>query len=226
MSDAIRVITTCTSRKRAMAGDPDRSALPGLAFSRQSLPAERLYTGEQHRRLMAGVHELEAVRPVEVWVISAKAGLISGKHQLAPYDESFTGMPPDTLRVVADRLQIPADFRQLVSRPAPLTLVLAGNDYFDAAALDSPVPWASPALLFASSSRVAQLAAHPNLRPVVVNQELAKRWSLPLTLLKGELVGRLLSALATGLVTHSDLFADETARDALLLMPSRKLIAC
>jgi hypothetical protein len=216
MSNAIRVITTCTSRKRAMAGDPDRSALPGLAFSRQSLPAERLYTGEQHRRLMAGVHELEAVRPVEVWVISAKAGLISGKHQLAPYDESFTGMPPDTLRVVADRLQIPADFRQLVSRPAPLTLVLAGNDYFDAAALDSPVPWASPALLFASS----------NLRPVVVNQELAKRWSLPLTLLKGELVGRLLSALATGLVTHSDLFADETARDALLLMPSRKLIAC
>ena len=56
-------------------------------------------------------------------------------------------------------------------------------------------------LLFASPSRVARLPTHPNVRPLVVSQALAKRWSLPLTLLKGELAGRLLSALATGAIT-------------------------
>ena len=97
MSDAIRVITTCTSRKLATA-DRARpwSSLPGLARRTRDLPAERLYTGEQHRRLMAGVRRTARLSaPVEVWVISAKAGLISGKHELAPYDESFTGMPAD-----------------------------------------------------------------------------------------------------------------------------------
>jgi hypothetical protein len=174
---------------------------------------------------MAGVRDLQAVQPVEVWVISAKAGLISGKHEMAPYDESFAGMPAEAIRAVADQLRIPDDLRELASRSAQLTLVLVGNDYFDAAALGGPVPWASPTLLFASPSRVDRLPAHPNLRPLVVNQALAKRWSLPLTLLKGELVGRLLSALATGAITPSELFADGNARRALLI-PAAQSLAC
>ena len=95
MSAPIRVITTCTSRKLASVPTPDHDVLPGLECDDGRVPAEVLYTGEQHRRLMAGVRAAEAVRPVEVWVISAKAGLVAGKHELAPYDESFAGMPTE-----------------------------------------------------------------------------------------------------------------------------------
>jgi hypothetical protein len=199
--------------------------LPGLARDHDALPAERLYAGEQHRRLMAGVRDLEAVRPVDLWVISAKAGLISGKSELAPYDESFAGMGADQLRTAADGLRIPDDFRKLVSHPAALTFVVVGNDYFDAAALDRPVPWGSPTLLFASPSRGTRLPGHRYLRSIPVSQALAKHWSLPLTMLKGELVGRLLTALAAATTTPSELFADENVLNALLI-PSDQPVAC
>jgi hypothetical protein len=224
VSDTIRVITTCTSRKH-VTHDPVGAALPALARNDDALPAERLYTGAQHRRLMSGVRALEATRPVDLWVISAKAGLISGKSAIAPYDKSFAGMAADKLRAVADRLRIPQDFREVASREAALTFVVAGNDYFDAAAMDHSVHWGSPTLLFASPSRVSRLPVHPSLRPVPVSQALAKRWSLPLTMLKGELVGRLLSMLAAMTTTPAELFAGGTALNALLL-PSRQRVAC
>ena len=71
----VTVITTCTSRKAA-----------GSAVR-----AERLYTGEQQRRLMQGVDELRRSLPVETWIISAKAGLVSGDELLSPYDSPSPG---------------------------------------------------------------------------------------------------------------------------------------
>ena len=62
----VRVITTCTSRK---------------VVGGQTL-AERLYVGEQHRRLMDGVGYLRRLLNVEVWIISAKAGVIAGDEVL------------------------------------------------------------------------------------------------------------------------------------------------
>ena len=54
MSDIVRVITTCTSRKVQDRRALGVESLPGLPET-ERLPAERLYAGEQHRRLMAGV---------------------------------------------------------------------------------------------------------------------------------------------------------------------------
>ena len=78
----VTVITTCTSRKAA-----------GSAIR-----AERLYTGEQQRRLMQGVDELRRSLPVETWIISAKAGLVSGDELLSPYDTSFARLNRHELR--------------------------------------------------------------------------------------------------------------------------------
>jgi hypothetical protein len=95
-------------------------------------------------------------------------------------------------------------------------MMLIGNDYFDAAGLDEPVEWASPTLVLSSPSRSESLPAHPNLVPVPISQALAKRWSLPLTLLKGEIAGRMLTALAAQTVTPTGLIADEPTRNQLL----------
>ena len=181
--DAVRVITTCTSRKVAQAG----------------VPAERLYTGDQHRRLMQGVSELRRVRPVETWIISAKAGLVPGDELLSPYDASFTKLGRHDLRRHSEALGIPAAIRKLVREPHSLTLLLAGNEYFDAARLDEPVEWAAPTIALVSPRSVVRLPRHQLLRPLAVGQAEAKHFSLPLTLLKGELTKRLLLALASGI---------------------------
>lgn len=223
MSDVIRVITTCTSRKLSPPATGATVPLPGLERGEGQVPAKRLYTGEQHRRLMAGIRELAPVMPVELWVISAKAGLISGEERLAPYDESFAGMPAPRLRALAGELEIPQQFRARVAESAALTVVLAGSDYYDAAALERPTAWGSPTLLLTSTSRAVRAPRHPQLRPLAVSQAHAKRWSLPLTLLKGELVGRMLATLARGQTTPSALF---DSVESQLLEPPGYLVAC
>jgi Family of unknown function (DUF6884) len=225
MTDRIRVITTCTSRKLAPVDPGPLAALPGLEHHAAEVPAEELYTGEQHRRLMRGVNELREHQEVEVWVMSARAGLIAGDALIGAYDESFAGMDPAQLRLAADRLRIPQAFRDLVGQRVELTLVLTGNGYFDAAQLEAPVRWGGPTVVLASPSRVARLPAHRNLRSVAVSQSLAKQWSLPLTLLKGEIVRGILIALAHRRITPQALFANE-ATIAEWCRPRISAIAC
>ncbi len=209
MSGHIRVITTCTSRKVALETEFDHAALPGME-AHLTLPAERLYAGGQHRRLMVGIDALRDQFRVDLWVISARAGLITGDEELAPYDESFSGLPTGRVREQADRLGIATDLRRLVAEPCMLTILLAGNDYFDAARLDEPADWASPTLALVSPSRAARIPIHPNLRPLVVGQTLAREWSLPLTLLKGEVVRRVFFDLGRGARTVESVAADHS----------------
>jgi len=217
VSDTIRVITSCTNRKAIAApAGLETAKLPELQSPTTVVAAERLYAGGQHRRLMAGVDMLRAHRPVEVWVISAKVGLVSGETQLAPYNESFTSLSRETLRERADALAIPSDVRRLIARPAALMLMLLGNDYFDAARLDSSAVWGGPAVAFVSPSRAIEFPADPLLRVVPVSQATAKAWSLPLTLLKGELVQRILIALAEGVAPRALVGLEEDVLTPLL----------
>jgi hypothetical protein len=200
MTDRVQIITTCTSLKSAAAASPGSAvdSLPGLeAPANAPVTAERLYVGGQHRRLMAGVDELRTRHPVDVWIVSAKVGLVFGDDRMESYDDTFSGLSPRELRRRADALGIPCAFRDVAERNSALTLVLAGNEYFDAARLAEPVEWGSSAIALVSPSRAAEMPAHPSLRVCVVSQAAAKRWSLPLTLLKGEVARRLLLGIAT-----------------------------
>ena len=214
MSDHIRVITTCTSRKVAVENELKRPTFPGMRAP-VTLPAERLYAGEQHRRLMAGITALRDHGHVDLWVISARAGLIAGDEEIAPYDESFSGLPARQAREQGDRLGIAKDLRRLVTQPCELTVLLVGNDYFDAARLEDQVDWASPTLALVSPSRAARLPVHRHLRPLVVGQTLAREWSLPLTLLKGEIVRRVFFDLARGSRTIEAIVTDPTLLETL-----------
>jgi hypothetical protein len=72
----IIVLTNCTAKK-------------GTKPAR----AEALYLGEQHVRLMRGVRAArERGHDVQVWIISARHGLVSGDRVIEPYDESFSEM--------------------------------------------------------------------------------------------------------------------------------------
>jgi hypothetical protein len=147
---------------------------------------------------MEGVDALRNVRPVETWIISARAGLVAGDEPLRRYDDSFARLGRRELQRRAAALDIPARIRKLATQPRSLTLLLAGNEYFDAARLEEPIEWTGPTVALISPRSVVRCPRHPLFLPVGIGQAEARRFSLPLTLLKGELAKRLLLSLAYG----------------------------
>ena len=97
-------------------------------------------------------------------MISAGAGLVSWRRTRSPPTTRRSPGCPDALRTHADQLGIAAACGASSATPCALTLLLAGNDYFDAARLDEAVEWGSPTVALVSPSRAADALAHPQLR--------------------------------------------------------------
>jgi cytoplasmic iron level regulating protein YaaA (DUF328/UPF0246 family) len=114
----IRVITSCTGEKSV--SSPDQLALEDFrqgdahVRAREAVlgdirsPAEDLYTGLQHQRLMRGIRAAREETSIEVdlRILSAGYGLVSADQKLAPYEATFTPSvsSPDQLAL--------EDFRQ------------------------------------------------------------------------------------------------------------------
>src|SRR5687768_14802066 len=128
MNDALRVnvITSCTGRKLALA--------PG-----DTAPAERLYCGQHHVRLMRGVEYLRgAGATVDVWIVSAGHGLVHGAEPLATYEKTFQGRRRLERHAMASQLGIPQAIGAVLASRADLTIVLLGDDYLQACQLAGP----------------------------------------------------------------------------------------
>jgi hypothetical protein len=184
----VRIMTTCTSRKVVVA---HRRADPP--------PAEQLYAGEQHRRLMQGVEALRVKCEVDVWIVSAKWGVIPGRTAVMPYNESFARVGRARVRAAADALDVPRTFRKVASLPAQLLVVLVGNDYFEAARLDESTHWSTTTVALMSPASAARFPPPPRVRVQAIGRAEARDFRLPLTLLKGEVARRLLDRVAEGL---------------------------
>jgi hypothetical protein len=185
-------------------------------------PAESLYTGQQHVRLMRGVQAFRESRlssngddVLDLEILSAGYGIVSGATRLAPYEATFQGMPKGELREWARELGIPAAFRKTVAGPYDLGLILLGDDYLSTCELDGSVEFGGPTLLFCGGSTRKRLPDLANVRPVVLSNPEAKRFSCGLVALKGELACRLLSRLATDTKFSSELWK---AKDVLTLV--------
>jgi hypothetical protein len=166
-------------------------------------PAERMYAGQHHTRLMRGIEAVRTETPhaTRLWILSAGYGLIPADKTVAPYDCTFSGMRKAELRRWPRSLSIPTDARRVLSRPFDLGLVLLSNDYLAACELYSDRPprgvqLGGPTLFFCSRSAAAGLRALPNARVVTLGNAEARRFSCPLVSLKGELGGRVLSMFA------------------------------
>jgi len=209
----ILVITSCTGEKsvsseRALTLEDFKQGRRHVARREKELkdllcPAESLYTGQQHVRLMRGVQAFRESRlssngddVLDLEVLSAGYGIVSGKARLAPYEATFQGMPKGELREWARELGIPAAFRKTVSAPYDLGLILLGDDYLSTCELDGSVEFGGPTLLFCGGSTRKRLPELANVRPVVLSNPEATRFSCGLVALKGELACRLLSRLA------------------------------
>lgn len=183
---SIVVISSCTSLKAIGPGD-------------RPVPAERLYAGEQHRRLMHGARAFRSADTgfeLDLRIVSAGHGLVRGGDLLAHYDTSFAGQGAAEIERRAVALGIPAAISSLLSRPAALTLLLLGDDYRRAAGLGPQTVCGGPTLAFGGASLANRLDGVPRLKVVRAGKREARLFSCGLVGLKGELAGRLLTLLS------------------------------
>ena len=161
-----------------------------------------IYTGEQHLRLMRGV---EAVRrgqgsgirgQISLHVLSAGYGVIPESRVVAPYETTFATMKTKELRDWADALKVPDDFRKTVASKYDLGLILLGDNYLQACAVDGKIGFGGPTLLLCGTGMAKKLPALKNVRVVPISNPEAKRFSCGLVGLKGELAARLLKGIA------------------------------
>jgi hypothetical protein len=228
----ILVITSCTGEKsvsseRALTLEDFKQGRRHVSRREKELkdllcPAESLYTGQQHVRLMRGVQAFRESRlptngddVLDLEILSAGYGIVSGETRLAPYEATFQGMPKGELREWARELGIPAAFRKTVAAPYDLGLILLGDDYLSTCELDGSVEFGGPTLIFCGGATRKRLPDLANVRPVVLSNPEAKRFSCGLVALKGELACRLLSRLAADAKFSSELWK---AKDLLTLV--------
>jgi queuine/archaeosine tRNA-ribosyltransferase len=215
IGDAFRIVvlSSCTGEKSVQSPDAltlsdFREGAPHVRKREAELadllrPAEELYRGQQHVRLMRGVTAFRRAHPthgkgpaLDLRILSAGYGIVPGSQKLAPYEATFQGMGKAELRKWADTLGVPAAFRDAVAGPYDIALVLLGDDYLDACSLDASVKLGGPTLVFCGKNTLKKLPKLGNLHAVALTNAEAKRFSCGLVALKGELGSRILSRLA------------------------------
>jgi hypothetical protein len=207
----IQVITSCTGEKLhspenqltqddfRRLQEPDAFAERERELAELNTNAEDLYTGQQHLRLMdgvRGVRESFGADNVELFILSAGYGLIGSGRGIVPYECTFQGMKKGELRDWAEHLKVGDEARRVFRTPADFTLVLLGDPYLRALALDDEVEFASPVLFFASEKARAHISGRGTFRVVPLSNQEAKRFSCGLVGLKGELGKRILQRVA------------------------------
>jgi|WetSurMetagenome_2_1015567.scaffolds.fasta_scaffold34521_2 hypothetical protein len=205
------LITSCTGEKQHdPAGqltkddflklhEPERFRASEERLSKYRLRAEDMYTGQQHVRLMRGVKEVrERLRAesVDLWIVSAGYGVISGDREIVPYECTFQGMKRKELREWAEHLKVPREMRKLLAQPYDLGMVLLGDSYLAACQLDEKMGFGGPTLFFCGASVARKFPAIRGSRTVVLTNREAKRFSCGLVGLKGEIGKRLLSKIS------------------------------
>jgi hypothetical protein len=184
----IVVLTSCTATKVADNGGGPRTA-------------ESLYAGQQHVRLMEGVRAYrKAGQPIgrlKLRIVSAGYGVVAATTKIASYDKTFQGLPREAIRRRASRLGIPEEVEALLSRPYRLCVLLLGDDYLEACALDDTLALGGPTFVFCGARVGEKLPDLAKLRHVPVGNPEARRFGRGTIAVKGELGRRLLTRLAT-----------------------------
>jgi hypothetical protein len=237
----ILILTSCTgakavSHERALTlqdfeRGPQHVAAREKELAALLTSAEELYTGQQHARLMRGVRALRNTAvangtpapAVDLFILSAGYGWVTGRRRLAPYECTFTGMSMTALRRWADILEVPAGARGLLCRKYDLALVLLGDTYLQACALDEEVRLGGTVLFLCSPASARKLPALQRARLVRFGKEDARRFRCGLVGLKGEVAARILELLAADTSALPRLIDPATDLLALLDRPAPEL---
>ena len=201
------IITSCTGEKASSPGNQlvlEDFVRGGAHLSKRekeltafALPARKIYTGQQHVRLMRGIEAVKGAKSLslDLHILSAGYGMIPADQSVVPYECTFATMKSKELRQWADQLGVPQGFREVVVKPFDLGLILLGDNYLDSCALDNQVKFGGPTVLFCGTGMAKKLPSMVNVRLVPISNPEAKRFSCGLVALKGELAARMLNGV-------------------------------
>jgi len=206
----VLVITSCTGKKKskprhqltkadfALKGR-DAFSLREKELAAHMLPAEELYTGQQHVRLMKGVRafrERFGGDALDLWILSAGYGLIPGTLPIAPYECTFQGLRVKELKDWSAFLHVPNDIQALLSTRYDLALFLLGDSYLRACQLNGDTRPGGSILAFCGEATASKMPSIPDIHPIVLTKEHAKQFSAGFVSLKGEVARRVLETLS------------------------------
>jgi hypothetical protein len=187
VSGDLLVITSCTARKLRTADGHQHTA-------------ESLYTGQQHLRLMRGVKVYRDAQqpagPLRFRILSAYYGLLSPKTKVETYDHTFAGQSAAAIRREAHEKNVPSAIHGALRKRFAGGVLLLGNSYLRACELDEHVKLGGPLVSLCSPAVARRMPRIAGLRTIPLTNADARRFSVGLIALKGELAGRMLSRLA------------------------------
>ena len=147
----ILVITSCTGRKKYK---PTNQLQPEDFLSTERLetrsaelkdfevPAAKMYIGQQHRYLMAGLRQLREIygqTVVDLHIISAGYGLLSENDVIVPYNVTFQKLKKKEVLERSSNLQIHEQVETLI-KDYDLVFYLLGKEYVQALQLSFKIP--------------------------------------------------------------------------------------
>lgn len=180
----LQIITSCTGLKVALAGT-------------QRTPAEHLYLGQQHVQLMSGVKAYRATANLDLYIVSAKYGLVSGAFRLPAYDETFSGLGKRAIKEKANSVALPASMESVLSAPADATIVLPGRDYLTASQLASMALGDEQRVYFVGGASIGRmLPSGKSVFHALLNASDKTLFRSGEIALKGAVVGQYLKRLA------------------------------
>jgi hypothetical protein len=185
--ESILVLSSCTSRK-----DP-------RASEDRLFPAEEIYLGEQHRRLMRGIHAFRRsplTGNLDLRIVSAGLGLIPGERRIAPYDATFQAMPKDEIDRRAEAMRIPQEVGALLQQERAMNIILLGSEYMRAAGFLQHQTFSALTLIFCSKEWVSHFRGNPSIITIPSGHQQGRDLRCGLVWIKGEMASRLLSMIA------------------------------
>ena len=147
----ILVITSCTGRKKRKPpnqlkyedfASPERLCQRTAELKDFKCSAAEMYTGQQHRYLMAGLKQLREIygqAVADLHIISAGYGLLSESDVIVPYNVTFRELKKKEILERSDNLQIHEQVETLIEG-YDLVFYLLGKEYVQALQLPFEVP--------------------------------------------------------------------------------------
>ena len=201
----ILIISSCTGEKKFTVPncltqkDFEKSSLflkkREQELNKYVIPAEYMYEGMQHKRLMQGINYMRRNSnniEIDLYILSAGYGLIKGNKPIAPYECTFSNMKKSEITAWADHIHIPKDIRNLLCNHYELVILALGDKYLEACKFDKNFIFQNRTIVFCSNSNINRLPNANNIIKIPLGNNEASKYKCGLIGLKGELTSRLL----------------------------------